>query len=94
MACDPVVFKNVDANAWDCLKQKATQYAQGHNFPLPPLNDTGSVSHSGFSATWAYDSNAATLTITCTNHPFFVSCNFVNGHVQTGIAGTQCIPGA
>ena len=92
MACPPVVFNKVDANAWQSLKQKAAQYAQSHNFPVPPLNDTGNVSHSGFSAEWTYDANAQTLTITCTAHPFFVSCNFVNGHVQTGITGTGCIP--
>jgi hypothetical protein len=93
MACPPVVFQNVDANAWECLKQKATAYAQKNNFPLPALDPTGSVSHSGFSANWAYDGGAKTFTVTCTGHPFFVSCGFVNGHVQSGIAGTGCIPG-
>jgi hypothetical protein len=93
MACDPVAFNNVDANAFNCLKQKAADFANSHNFPLPPINDTGTVSHSGFTATWAFDAAASTLTITCTEKPFFVSCGFVNGHVQSGIAGTHCIPG-
>jgi hypothetical protein len=93
MACPPVVFNNVDANAWACLKQKATAYAQKNNYPLPPLNDTGSASHMGFSAAYVYDAASATLTITCTGHPFFFSCDMINGHVQGGIAGTGCIPG-
>ncbi len=93
MSCEPVVFQNVDGNAWACLKAKATDYAHAHNFPLPPLDDKGSVSHSGFSATWDYDPNTSTLTIVCTKHPFFVTCALINGHVRSGIAGTRCIPG-
>jgi hypothetical protein len=93
MGCPPVVFNGVDANAWACLKQKAAAFAQAHNYPLPPLDDTGSASHLGFSAEYTYDPNAGTLTITCTGHPFFFSCEKINAQVQSGIASTGCIPG-
>lgn len=89
--CPSVEFKNVDAATLGCLKQKGLDYARQHNFPLSAINDSGSISHSGFSAEWAYDASTQSLTITCTGHPFFVSCKFVNDHIQSGIASTGCL---
>ena len=91
--CSPVVFNNVDANAWNCLKQKAIAYAQQHNYQFGPnVPDSGQEAAMGFTATWAFDPNAQTLTITCTGHPFFFSCATINGEIQKGIASTNCIP--
>jgi len=92
LGCPPVVFNNVDANAWNCLKQKGTDYATTHSYPLPALNDAGSINHMGFAAQWAYDPAAKTLTITCTQHPFLIGCGTINGQIQSGIASTKCIP--
>jgi hypothetical protein len=93
-SCPSVVFQNVDDNAWACLKTKAAAYATAKNVTLPALNPSGSASHMGFSATWAWDQNAKTLTITCTDHPFIIGCGTILAQIHSGIAGTGCIPGA
>jgi hypothetical protein len=93
VACPSVLFNNVTVDAWNRLKQKATAFAQSRNVSLPAVNDQGNVSHMGFSVTWVYDPNAKTLTITCTEHPFLISCGLINAQVQHGIAATGSIPG-
>lgn len=92
MGCPSVLFNRVTADAWNCLKQKASGFARSRNVSLPALDDQGSVSHLGFGVTWAYDPGAQTLTITCTEHPFLISCALINAQIQHGIAATGCIP--
>jgi hypothetical protein len=93
VGCPSVVFNNVSPDAWTCLKQKAIVFAERRSISLPALHDRGDLSHLGFSVTWAYNSQAETLTVTCTEHPFLISCALINAQVQHGIEATGCIPG-
>jgi hypothetical protein len=89
--CPSVVFNNLSAAGWACLKQKGQAYAAAHGHPITP-GDSGSESYMGFSATWNYDAANLTLTITCTSHPLLLfSCNEINSKIQTGITGTGCL---
>ena len=47
---------------------------------------TGTLSHSGFSASYAYDGE--TLTITVVKHPFFIPESVVEQHLLAWFAGS------
>lgn len=83
--CATQVFSNVSPAAWICLKGKVA--AQGFTI----ATDSGSISHSGFSGTWAYDSAAQTLTLACTGQPFWASCGLINSKIHELIDGTGCL---
>ena len=84
MACATQTFSNVTAAVWQCLCEKAA----AANFPITGPN--GSQSAKGVTISWAYDAAAATLAVTCTAKPFFVSCGSINAEIHHIFDGTGC----
>jgi hypothetical protein len=84
-ACAAQVFSNVSSSAWSCLKQKAA--AEGY----PIGSDAGSQTQQGFTIEWQYDSGAQTLTITCTDSPFWAPCGTSNSKIHEVVDGTGCL---
>ena len=84
-ACATQTFSNVQAAAWNCLKAKAV--SAGFSIST----DSGSHSAAGVTVEWNYDASAATLSITCTERPWFLSCSTINGKVHELIENSGCI---
>lgn len=61
---------------------KAFLEAKGAAAGLPISGDAGSATTMGVTIRWAYDPTAETLTVTCTDLPFFVPCRTVHGKVM------------
>lgn len=76
MACAAQVFSGVNADQFCALQAKAN--GQG----LAITGNQGSVSHSGVTVEYSYDSTAETLTLTCTGKPFIASCGMVNSRLH------------
>jgi len=60
---------------------KAFLESKGAAAGLPIAGDTGFATTMGVTIQWAYDPTAETLTITCTDAPFFVPCSAVSAKV-------------
>ena len=60
---------------------KAFLESKGAAAGLPISGDTGSATTMGVTIQWNYDPTAETLTITCTDAPFFVPCHTVHSKV-------------
>jgi len=84
-ACATQTFSPVSSTAWSCLKGQAA--AQG--FPIN--SDSGSQSDRGFTIEWSYDASAQTLSVTCTDSPFWAPCSTINGKIHEIIDGTHCL---
>jgi hypothetical protein len=79
MACPAVSIPNVDAARWAQLKAAALSKAG-----VDITQDHGAYEGHGFRVTWDYDGSE--LAIKVTDHPFFISCDFVNGMISHGIS--------
>lgn len=75
-ACPPQRFDDVSPQGWERLKESAA--AAGISLG----SDAGTVSKSGFTVEWSYDSADRSLTITCTKAPFFLKCETVNAKIR------------
>ena len=87
-ACATQTFSNVQAAEWDCLKVKAASAG----FSIS--SDRGSHSAAGLTVEWNYDPSAATLSVTCIDRPWFLSCSTINGKVHELIENSGCITAA
>jgi hypothetical protein len=68
---------------------KAYLEAKGAAAGLPISGDTGSATTMGVTIQWVYDAAAETLTITCTDAPFFVPCSTVSSKVTELVEGAK-----
>ncbi len=66
-ACKPVVFKNITREHFYAVRARIRAQAD-----VSINGDSGTAAGNGFSASWNYDEAAQTLSIQCTNKPFFV----------------------
>jgi hypothetical protein len=66
---------------------KAYLEAKGAAAGLPIAGDTGSATTMGVTLKWVYDGAAETITITCTDAPFFVPCSTVTAKVTELVEG-------
>jgi hypothetical protein len=64
--CRPLTFKNIPRERFLAIRARIRAQAE-----VSILGDTGTASGNGFSASWSYDEAAQTLTIECTEKPFF-----------------------
>jgi hypothetical protein len=74
--CAAQVFSNFSADRFARLKAKAA--AEGLSIDGP----AGTVTHTGFTITWAYDAAAQSLTIQCVKAPFFPGCGSINANIH------------
>ena len=74
--CSADNFSNVSAAAFTCLVAKAAKYG------VIIKSDSGSTSASGFTISWNYDRGGSTLSIQCTDKPFWAPCKTVKAKVK------------
>ena len=56
--------------------------AKAQSQGLQITGDSGSTSYQGIDFTWQYDSSSQSLTITCTEKPFFVPCSMIEQKIR------------
>jgi hypothetical protein len=76
MSCPAIVLSGLTAEKYQSLL--AAAHAQG--LELSGLG--GATDYQGMTFTWAYDQDAQTLTIQCTDKPFFVPCSMIEQKIR------------
>jgi hypothetical protein len=74
--CPEIVLDAIDPEKYQALIVKAC--AQGLNLS----GECGSTTFQDMNFTWAYDSAAQTLTIQCTERPFFIPCSMLESRIR------------
>lgn len=74
--CAAQVFAGVSPEKFSCLQGKAA--GQGISIG----GNQGSASKDGITVTWDYEVDSQTLTIQCTEAPFFLSCGTINSKIH------------
>ena len=82
-ACAMLSYNNVTQNAWNCGVQAAANYG------VTITTNSGSASASGFTIAWNYNPDAQTLTLQCTDSPFWAPCSVINSHINNAVE--QCL---
>jgi hypothetical protein len=82
-ACDQQKFYGVNDDSWTSIKQTAKD-----KYGVEIADACGTVCHQGFSFSWTLDADQ-TLTVQCTDSPFFAPCASINEKVKELIA--KCI---
>lgn len=75
-ACPSLTYENVTADKWAKIKAEV----EAEMPSLAPMPDTGSGVHDNVTLEWVYV--AGTLTLTCTDSPFWLSCSMINGEID------------
>jgi YD repeat-containing protein len=52
--------------------------------------DAGTVTQDGFSIQWSYDEASQVLTVTCTDSPWWASCDEIAGVISAEVG--KCLP--
>jgi hypothetical protein len=76
-------FNNVTPAAWRSAKQ-----AVAAKFGVQIATDSGSVNSDGFTVYWHYDAGTGTLSIQCTDSPFFIPCSMINSEIHEMVEAT------
>lgn len=84
-ACRALTFKNVSKAKFLAVRARIRAQADSTNFD----GDVGSATGMGYSAEWTYDPVEWTLTIQCTNKPFFVLESFVIAKIQALVESVE-----
>ena len=80
--CDAQTFSGVTQAQFTCLAQKAQS-----SFGITISTNSGTQSKDGVTVTWNFDHNAQTLTIQCTDKPFFLSCDTIDSQLKSAVDG-------
>ena len=78
-ACAMLSYNGVTANAWQCMVKAAAGYGATISA------DVGSATVSGFTIAWRHDAAAGTLSIQCTDSPWWAPCSTINGKINDAI---------
>jgi hypothetical protein len=79
-ACPALKFDNFKQARFDCLVEKA------HSAGITISGHAGEATRSGVTVRWHFDPAAGTLQLHCIDLPFFLSCDLINGQLQSMIA--------
>jgi len=82
-ACAMLTYNNVTSNAWNCGVAKARSYG------VTISGNSGSASSSGFTVAWNYNPDNQTLSLQCTDSPWYVPCSIINSQINTAVE--QCL---
>ena len=74
--CPPMSFDGLTPEKYETLLK--TAQAQGLNI----TGTTGNTTYQGLDFTWNYDQAAESLTIHCTEKPFFVPCSMIESKIR------------
>jgi hypothetical protein len=80
-ACASQNFTNVNQQVWDCLVQQAAQQGVTIN------TTSGCASAQGFTVCWNWNQGASTLSIQCTDSPWWAPCSLINGKIHDIVVG-------
>ncbi len=86
--CAKQIFSDVSPAAWQRCKAAVAKLGVAVNA------DNGSASGHGLTIAWDYDQNAQTLSIQCTDRPFFPGCDYINGKIHQMVEDCLNPPGA
>ena len=78
--CEKQVFGPVTREQFGVLLEK------GAAMGVPIAGESGQATQSGVTVSWAYDAASGTLTLECTDRPFFVPCSMIDGKIQSAVA--------
>jgi hypothetical protein len=76
-------YNNVTQAAWTAAKQ-----AVAAKFGMQITADSGSASSEGFTVHWDYHAETQTLTIQCTDSPFWAPCSIINSEINNMVEAT------
>jgi hypothetical protein len=76
--CAAQTFSGVTPEQFTCLIQKAQS-----SFGVTISGNSGTASKDGLTVAWDFDLTAQTLTLQCTDKPFFLSCGTINSQIHT-----------
>jgi hypothetical protein len=82
MACATFTLTGVTAEVWECVRKRAASAGM----TVPP-GESGSVQHKIADADFAWDANAAILSITITRSPSWIGCGAMASRVRKSAAG-------
>jgi hypothetical protein len=80
-ACAMLSYNNVTAAAFDCCKAAAAKYGVTIN------SNSGSGTKDGFTVAWNYNPSLQTLSIQCTDSPWWAPCSMINGRINDAVEG-------
>jgi hypothetical protein len=72
-------YNNVTSAAWSCCVNAAAQYGVQITGP------SGEANKDGFTIVWNYNQGAQTLSIQCTDSPFWAPCSLINGKIDGAV---------
>lgn len=75
-ACDPLTYSGVTLSIWSAIKARVEAAIP----TMPDMGDTGSGVYDGITLEWVYANE--TLTLTCTDSPWYLSCAMINGEID------------
>jgi hypothetical protein len=76
MVCDPITFRNVNSNVFNCVKQKLADY--GINVPL---GNEGEIEGYGVKGHFIWD-GTENLNLTITDKPLLIPCEMIIDKIQ------------
>ena len=82
-ACAMQTFNNLTQAAWQSAKE-----AVAAKFGVQITTDSGNISSQGFTVHWDYDAPTGTLSIQCTDSPFFIPCSAINSEIHDMVETT------
>lgn len=80
-ACAMLSYNGVTPSAWQSAIAIAATYG------VAITTDTGSATADGFTIAWNYNPAQKTLSIQCTDSPFWAPCSEINGKINDAIEG-------
>jgi hypothetical protein len=76
-ACKPVTFQNITRERFQAVRARIRAQAD-----VSVMGDMGTASGNGFTATWTYNEADQTLSIQCTEKPWFISEGLVADKIR------------
>ena len=80
--CATQTFSGITQARFDCLVSKAQSAG------IAITGNVGVASKDGVTVRWQFDPVGETLELQCTASPFFISCETINGQIQSLVG--QC----
>jgi len=78
-ACAMLSYNNVTPTVWSCGVNAAAQYG----VQITP--NIGQATPDGFTIAWNYNPGAETLSIQCTDSPFWAPCGLISSKINDAI---------
>ena len=83
-ACKSIVFKNISRTKFQAIRARINAQAE-----ITCTGDIGTATGNGYTAQWTYVEPDQTLTIQCTDRPWFISESLVADKIQQLVEGVK-----